>query len=153
MVLIALGCGGALGLGGAVKVYVIWIAVALAGCAVVQQARRARARRIAAAAVAAVLLALAAGPFWANGVILAVDPPWRARLASSAAGASGMYATVGCMEDTGFVWTEAPILYQHTVLGRDVQFAPPAWYATVAGFAILAALLIARVALARRRAE
>ena len=79
-----------------------------------------RAAPVAAAAVIGVLLALAAGPFWANGMILAADPPWRGRLASWSAAASGVYATVGCMENVGFVWTQCPILYQHTVLSRDV---------------------------------
>jgi hypothetical protein len=152
VVLIAVGCGEALGFWGVVKVYVIWLAVALAASAAVQQARRVRARHVAAAAVVAVLLALAAGPFWANWIILAADPPWRGRLSSAVAAASGVYATVGCMENVGFVWTQCPILYQHTVLSRDVQFAPPPWQATAAGFAALAALLIARAVLARRPA-
>lgn len=150
-VLIAVAGGPALAPAGVVKIYLIWLAVALAASAAVQQARIARARHVVAAAVAAVLLVLAAGPFWAGGGVLAADVPWRGRLASASAGAGAVYATVACMENVGFVWTECPILYRHTVLARDVQFTPPPWYATAAPLAAVAALLAARAALARRR--
>ncbi len=151
VVLIAVGAGDALTAGGVVKAYLVWAAMALAAAALAQQAGSARGRHVLAACAVVAVLVLAASPFWANGAILAADPPWQARLAASATALSGAWATIDCLANVGFVWNEAPVLYACTVLQRDMHFDPPGWHATAVVFAAFAATLIARNILARRK--
>ena len=153
VVVIVLAAGEGLSAAGAVKIYLVWAGVALAGSATARMAGSARMRRVAASAAVLAGVILAAAPFWANGAILATRSPSRERLASLSAGVSGAYVTFMCMDDVDVVWTEKPILYGHTVLGRDVQFAPPAWWATAAGYGAASAAILCGPAFIRRRGD
>ena len=136
---------------GAVKVYLVWCAVALAGCAAAQQARRVRTRHVLAAVAVAAVVLISAGPFWANGMIHAAQGPWRDRSVLAVTASNPVYATVACLGDTRFVWHEMPLLYEFTVLDRDVPIKLCPWYPTAGGYAAVALLLMLRARLARRR--
>jgi len=124
---------------GAVKIYLLWCAVALAACAVAQQARRADRRGILATAAVAAVLTVSAGPFWTNGMILAADGQGRERGALLVIACNPVYATAGCLaDDVKFVWNERRILYEFTVLGRDVPLATARWHVSLAVYAVLA---------------
>lgn len=151
VLLIVLAAAGRLTPLGAVKIYLIWCSLGLAGCAAVLAARRAENRQIVAAAVILVAMAIAASPFWANGIILAAGGAWRDRAGYALTALNPVFATSACLPgQQGFVWNESPILYECTVLARDVPMPMPAWYVTAAAYGIVAAGLAA-VTVARRR--
>lgn len=135
----------------AVEVYLVWCAIGLTECATVLIARRAANRHLVAAATAVMVLAIAASPFWANGVVLAGGRAWRERAGYALVATNPVFATAACLPaELGFVWNERPILYACTVLSRDVPMPDPSWYLTVAGYGLAAAGLAA-VTVARRR--
>ena len=134
---------------GAVKVYLILAAVGLTQCALVWTAGSARARHVLAAAAVLLVLAVSAGPFWANGAIMAAPGPWRDRIGYAVVAANPVFAFAGCLPKGSFIWHQKPLLYEFTVLGRDSPMHPAAWYVTVMVYAVLAAA-VAAAAVARR---
>jgi len=143
VVLVLLAAGSdAVGWLGAVKIYLILAAVGLAECMLVCLARR-RARRYGLAAVAALcVLVASAGPFWANRAVLAAEGACRERIASAVVAANPVFASAGCFQPT-FLWHERPVLYEFTVLGRDVPMPAGRWEITVAVYGLLAVALAA----------
>ncbi len=134
--------GGAVGPLGAVKIYLIWCSLVLAGCSVVFLARRLASRHILAGVVIIILLVVAAGPFWTNTLILSAGPVWQGRIAFVVRAFNPVFATAGCLDDSdAFVWNESPVLYEYTVLGRHVPSGAVAWYFTVGAWAVIAALI------------
>lgn len=151
VLLIVLTVGKMLSPAGAAKIYLIWCSVGLFACGLVVLARRVENRLLAASLAILIVLAIAAGPFWANGIILAGDGPWRGRVSLLVAAANPVYATASCLPSrSGFIWHEGPILYDCTVLARDVPKPKADWLTTAAGYAAVAGCLFA-VALIRRR--
>jgi len=136
---------------GAVKVYLIWCSIGLAESALALAARRAENRRLLAVGGILLVLAVAAGPFWSNGVLLAAPAAWRERIALGVVASNPVFATCRAMPaGGGFVWNECPLLYEATVLGRDVPMPRAPWYAT-AGFYAVGAGAMGAVGLTRRR--
>jgi len=151
VMLIVLAVGKMLSPAGAVKIYLIWCSVGLFECGLVVLARRFESRLLAASLAILIVLAIAAGPFWANGIILAADGPWRGRASLLVTAANPVYATAACLPSRlGFIWHEGPILYDCTVLARDVPKPKADWLATTAGYAAAGGCLFV-VALIRRR--
>ncbi len=151
VLLIVLAAQGALTPLGAVQIYLIWAAVGLAESTFVLAARRAPSRQVLALLAGLVVLALAASPFWANGIVLAGGPVWREQVSYALTAVNPVFASSACLpRGLGFVWNEKPILYEATALGRDVPKPDVAWYVTPAAYAAVAAALAA-VTVARRR--
>lgn len=130
VVLIVLVAGrAAIGTVGAIKIYLIWCSLTLAGCSLVLSGRNAPSRHILAALVVLLMLVVAAGPFWTNGIIMSVSAPWRERVGFVVRAINPVFATTECLAGAPtFIWNERPILYEHTVLGRDVPVRAAAWY-------------------------
>lgn len=143
--------GGAVGPLAAVKIYLLWCAVALTECAVTQQAAAPRKRFILGIVAATAVLITAAGPFWTNAIVQSAEGPWANRMALAVTASNPVYATVATVPQAKFVWNEMPILYELTVLGRDVAIRTCPWYATAIGYAVVALLLMLRAHVGRRR--
>ena len=135
----------------AVKVYLLWAAVAVAESFFVALAVDAVRRHALAAAAVIVLALVSAEPFWANGLVMRARGSARDHAAFIVAVANPVLATARCLDErVPFVWNEKPIVYEHTVLGRDVPMPAAPWYLTVIGFGG-AGLGLALAAGARRR--
>lgn len=154
VVLLVLGLTGpAFTVPGAVAAYLLWAAVTLALCALVLLARRAPVRQVLAVVAAVLVLAIAAGPFWVNGLLLAAEGPARETAIRVTLELNPVLATLGTMPpEFAPVWNEQPILYEHTVLGRDVSMLTVPWYVTAILYAGLA-LVFGSAALLRRREQ
>ena len=152
VVLIVLAAAGdAFGFRGALGLYLIWMSIALAESALVCLARRPASRHVVAAVAAGGVLAISAAPFWTNSAVLAARGPWRLWACRVIVAANPVFATSQCLSgEVEFVWNERPILYGHSVLGRDVPRPAVAWYVTASGYALVAAGL-AGVGVIRRR--
>lgn len=138
----------------AVRLYLLFAAIALAASGVARQGRRASSRHVLAAVAIVAAVAVAAGPFWANGLILAAEGPWRTRAVRLVTAANGVCATAACLPaGGGFVWNERPVLYEHTVLGRDVPAAPAPWYVTAGAAGVVGAGLFAIAGARSRRLQ
>ena len=136
----------------AVKIYLLWCGLGLAQIAMVSTAKQARGQQIVAAVAILIVLALAASPFWANGMILAGSQPWRERFSYALMAMNPVFATIRCLPGgVGFVWNEGPILYECTSLSRDVPVPEAPWYVTAAAYGVIAAALAGVTALRRRR--
>jgi len=149
VLLVVLWIHGASDLAGLVKIYLTWAAIALAQIMAVCVARSASRRYAAALAATAVVLVLAAAPFWANRLILSARATQEQAVRLVWAYNPFLAATTQLAEPAAVVWQERPILYEHTVLGRDVPLYRPAWYASLAAY-LLPALALAIVARRRR---
>jgi len=139
---------------GAVGVYLLWAAVALAECAVVWIARSRGARHVVAAVAACAVLAVCAGPFWANRLIDAGSPDVRRARARAVVAVNPVYAVANAMSPrVTFVWHESRnrILYGYSSLGRDVAMPPVGWYVTAGAYAAIAAAAGAVAVIRRRR--
>ncbi len=153
VILIVLAAGGSsVGTAGAIKIYLIWVSLALAGCSLVLQGRNVATRHIMAAFVVLLMLAVAAGPFWANGIIMSASSPWRERVGFVVRAANPVFAVTECLAGAPrFVWNERSILYEHTVLERDVPVRAAAWYVTAGAYGIFAFTAGSIAAVLRRR--
>ncbi len=153
VVLVVLAASGALvGTAGAIKIYLIWCSLTLAGCSLVLLGRNIASRHVLAVFAVLLMLVVAAGPFWANGIIMSASSPWRERVGFIVRAANPVFATTECLAGTPrFVWNERYILYEHTVLGRDVPVRAAAWYVTVGGYGIFAVVFGVIAAAVRRR--
>lgn len=153
VVLVVLAAGGALvGTAGAIKIYLIWCSLALAGCSLVLLGRNAANRHVMAVFAVLLMLAVAAGPFWTNGIIMSASSPWRERVGFIVRAANPVFAITECLAGTPrFVWNERSILYEHTVLGRDVPVRAAAWYVTAGAYSIFAFAAGSIAAVLRRR--
>ncbi len=153
VLIVLVAAGDALRPVGAIKIYLIFCSLTLAGCSLVLLGRDAPGRHVLAAFAVLLMLAVAAGPFWANGIIMSASAPWRERVVFVVRAANPVFATTECL--TGrpmFVWNERPILYEYTVLGRDVPVRAAAWYVTVGVYGIFA-FAVGAIAAVRRRRE
>lgn len=143
----------ALSLGGAVGAYLLWMAVALACSGLCAIPPRRETRHIVAAAVVVVMLVVSAGPFWANGLLMAA-PQGRPRraVATVVVAANPVFALSQTFRpQVGFVWNERPILYEYTVLGRDIPRPTPGWPVTALAYAAVAVLAGGAAVIGRRR--
>ena len=151
VVLIVSAAGPALGPVGAIKIYLIFCSVALAGCSLVLLGRNVISRHILSVVAVSLILVVAAGPFWVNGIITSASAPWRERVAFGVRACNPVFSTIECLDvGYGFVWNERPILYEHTVLGRDVPIRATAWYVTVGVYSVFA-FAVGAVTVVRRR--
>ncbi len=151
VLIVSASAGPALGPVGAIEIYLIFCSVALAGCSLVLLGRNVISRHVLSVVAASLILALAAGPFWVNGIITSASPPWRERVAFGVRACNPVFATTECLSDgTTFVWNERPILYEYTVLGRDVPIRATAWYVTVGVYSVFA-FAVGAIAAVRRR--
>jgi hypothetical protein len=127
---------------GAVKIYLIWCGLGVAECTLVLLSRRPGNGRVVAAVAIVLALAVAAAPFWANGVITAVEGRQRVAVTFIVKATNPVFATSGCLRSgAGFIWNEAPLLYECTVLGRDVPMPSAPWHFTFAAYCVLALCL------------
>lgn len=153
VLIVLVATGPAVGAIGAIKIYLIWCSLALAGCSVAMLGRNVAGRHILAAVAVLLVLAVAAGPFWANGIIMAAEPPRREQIAFGVRAANPVFAVSECLaDDVKFVWNERPILYEYTVLGRDAPGVAAAWYVTAGAYGVIS-LAVGVIAAARRRRE
>jgi hypothetical protein len=153
VVLLVLAAGSpALSLVGALNIYLLWSAVALTECAAVVLARRSWSRRMLSLAAGMAAVLVAGGPFVGNGLLLGLRGGWRQWSAWAVVALNPLLAAFSCLPG-GFacVWQERPILYEHTVLGRDVPMPTVGWYVTAVAYALLAAVFGAVAAGRRRR--
>jgi hypothetical protein len=154
VLIVSAAAGPALGPVGAIKIYLIFCSVALAGCSLVLLGRNVISRHILSVVAVLLILVVAAGPFWANGIITSASAPWRERIAFGVRACNPVFSTIKCLNvGYGFVWSEKPILYEHTVLGRDVPDQSAGWYVTVGVYASLAVALGAVVYVRRRAGD
>jgi hypothetical protein len=153
VVLLALAAASpALTLTGALKAYLLWSALAVAQCLLVALSADSARRYVLAVVVSAAAVAVAAGPFWTNALVLAGQASGQRWVTDAVVAVNPAYATLGCL-DRGFelVWNERPILYEHSVLGRDAPLTVVSWHVTVLLYAALAALAALAGAAAWRR--
>ena len=151
VLIVLVSAGPAVGPVEAIKIYLIFCSVALAGCSLVLLGRNIANRHVLSAVAVLLISVVAAGPFWANGIIMSASPPWRERVAFGVRAANPVFATTECLTDgPAFVWNERPILYEYTVLGRDVPVRAAAWYVTVGVYSIFA-FSVGAIAAVRRR--
>ncbi len=144
--------GKGLSLPGAAAIYAVWLAVAGAASALVVLGRTAPGRRMLAAVAILLLLAICAGPFWTNAGLGALSEPWRGRATTAVVAANPVFATLACLDDSvGFVWNERPILYEYSVLGRDIPRGPGNWLAIVVIYGAVGAIGTAMALIPRRR--
>ena len=140
----------AVGFTGAIKLYLLWMSISLATSAITAGARRPAGRCVAAAAAIVLIVALSAGPFWANA-LLAAREPWRGKLAEAVVAVNPVYASSQCLAaDVGFVWHEKPILYARSVLGRDIPMPALSWVLTTVIYGLMAAIAGAGAFICRR---
>lgn len=152
VLIVSASAGPELGPVGAIKIYLIFCSVALAGCSLVLLGRNVTSRHILSVVAVLLILALAAGPFWANGIITSVSAPWRGRIAFGVRACNPVFSTIKCLNvGYGFVWNEKSILYEHTVLGHDVPDQSAGWYVTAGVYGIFA-FIVGAIATVRRRA-
>jgi len=143
-----------LSVAGAVGVYLLWAAVALAECGVVWTAHSRGSRHVVAAVAAFAVLAVSAGPFWANRLIDAADPDARRTRARVVVAVNPVYAVADAIApEVNFVWHESRnrILYEYSALGRDVVMPFAGWYVTAGVYAVVAAGAGAVAVIRRRR--
>ena len=153
VLIVSVSAGPALGLVGAIKIYLIFCSVAMAGCSLVLLGRNVTSRHILSAVAVLLILAIAAGPFWTNGIITSASASWRERVAFGVRACNPVFSTIKCLNvGYGFVWNEKPILYEHTVLGHDVADQSARWYVTVGVYGIFA-FIVGAIATVRRRAD
>ncbi len=152
VVLIVLAASGdAIGPVGAIKIYLIFCSVTLAGCSLVLLGRNIASRHVLAAVAVLLMLVVAAGPFWANGIITSSSKPRREHIAFGIRACNPVFSTIECLAaGSGFIWNERPVLYEYTVLGRDIPARSVSWYVTVGMYSIFA-LTVGAIAAVRRR--
>lgn len=144
--------GEALDAGGVLKLYLLWAAVGLAQTALVGLSRGPRGRAALAVAAVALVLGLAATPFWANQLVMQSRGAARRAVTSAVVTANPVLATAAALPGQAqFYWPERGILYEYTVLGRDVPARAAAWGRTALAYAAAAAILAGLAVLARRR--
>jgi hypothetical protein len=152
LAVLVLGGQGTLTASGAAMVWLLWAAVALAECGLVLLSSDARRRHALAVAAALLVVMLTAGPFWANAAILSADVSRRGQAAWVVAAVNPVLATARCLpEGSTFVWPERKILYEYTVLGRDVPLESAPWHVTFLVYAVPAAVLLIVACLRRRQ--
>ncbi len=118
---------------GAVKIYLIVCSIVVLESLVVRLGRGGNSRHILAGVIILLMVAVTAGPFWTNGIILSVPRGQGQRIAFFVRAANPVFATTDCLAgQQGFVWNERPVLYDYSVLGRDVPSQPVPWYITCA---------------------
>ena len=123
---------------GALEIYLILCSVGLVEILLVRFSSDVRRRFTISAAVILAMVIISASPFWTNGIIQSFHPNQRDKVATIIRAVNPVFATVDCPTDgVDFVWNERPILYEYTILGRDVPSRPAPWYMTVAIFAAL----------------
>ncbi|MCD6378631.1 MAG: hypothetical protein J7L99_07270 [Planctomycetes bacterium] len=123
---------------GAIEIYLIFCSVGLVEILLTWFSSDVRRRFTISAAVILAMVIISASPFWTNGIIQSFHPNQRDKVATIIRAANPVFATVDCPTDgVDFVWNERPILYEYTILGRDIPSRPVPWYMTVAIFAAL----------------
>lgn len=115
----------------AVEIYCTWVAMALLAVAAVQCARKAIARYAAALVTGLVLFAALSTPFWVGGLLVSATQQTRELIVTAAVYANPFYSiTSAVVEQTHFIWHQAPIMYQITLIGDYVAPPPVPWYAS-----------------------
>ena len=123
---------------GAIEIYLIFCSVGLVEILLARFSSDVRRRFTISAAVMLAMAIISASPFWTNGIIQSFHPNQRDKVATIIRAANPVFATADCSTDgVDFVWNERPILYEYTILGRDIPSRPVPWYMTVAIFAAL----------------
>jgi len=123
---------------GAIEIYLILCSIGLVEILLTWFSSDVRKRFILSAAVILVMVMISAGPFWTNGIIQSFHPNQRDKVATIVRAVNPVFAVTDCLtERLDFVWNERPVLYEFTILGRDVSSRPVPWYMTVAIFATL----------------
>lgn len=127
-------------------IYAVHLGVTLWAVAVVQCGRRWFARLTLAVAVMVILAACLSTPLWIGGLLGAAKDSTRIEIACWAVRVNPFYAiSLAIVEQTHFVWHQAPLMYNLSRLG-DLTTPPPTdWYETAGLYLAVAGL----VALAR----
>ena len=114
---------------GALKIYCVLVALALAGVAVTRLARRSAGRYICAVLTSTVLLGILAGPFWIGGPIRGAQRETAEDLVAAAVYANPFYAATACLTKTSrFVWHRSSVMYRITRIGDYASAPPMRWY-------------------------
>lgn len=121
--------GGTIGWSSGVKVYLLWLPVALSATLATRCGRSALARSGIAAGAAVVALATMGSLVWSAGLLAALGPDRQAaaaRLVLWPNTLAGVVAAAGPAEK--FVWIEQPVMYAVTRMGQDFPPAPLTWW-------------------------
>jgi len=145
LIVLALAGGAQVSWGAAVKIYLLWAALAVTLCLIVSASGS---RRIAAVVATAAAVAAISSRFWAAGLLDALAP-----------NADALYRTtrlLGALDVAGgvadaassakpFVWNEQPVMYQLTRQGQDYPAAAVGWWVPALTWWIAAGLIAAAV--------
>ena len=127
-----------------VKVYCVWGSMALAAIAIVRLGRSRHGRAALAGATAAAMMLAATTPFWANGLMVALDGPAQTRAVAWCVWVNPFYAaTDATASSLDLIWHEAPRLYAITELGDRVAMPRANWVACVVTMLIVSGIALA----------
>ena len=129
---------------GAVKVYCVLAAMALAAVAVVRVGRTRHGRAALAGVMAIALMLAMSTPLWANGLMVSVEGDVRQGVVAWCVDVNPFFAIANAtVSSLGLVWHESPALYAVTVLGDRIAVPRIHWYVCVAVMLTLTGIALA----------
>jgi len=135
---------------GALKIYTVLVALAVAGVAVTRLARTSAGRYIWAMLASTVLLGVLASPFWIGGPIRGAQRETAENLVAAAVYANPFYSATACLTETSrFVWHRSSVMYRITRIGDYASAPPMRWYPAVLVYLVAAGAMACVAVLAK----
>jgi hypothetical protein len=120
------------------RVYLLWLAVALAAAGVAQLAQTPVARACWAVGFSTIAFAACASLIWSGGLVAYSLAPMREAILAAAAAVNPLLGLSQLLRPQGFIWMEQPVMYGLTRVGQDYPAPAIAWHVTVSIWGVVA---------------